>query len=196
MHMVDKAHCKINFEGNEEEYEDFYSIDLSPNNFLQDEDDEDDWETDEEEEISGDEFDIDEEKENAEKGPSSQGKLAEAARMSKKHAKKVNEVAIPTAAGTKVLGHRAFKKFYGQKLRPEMLTRSKKSKDNHDKIVGLLTNTYQSCGIVAQYKGSSKAAKNNRDFQKNDQRTQDKWWMKVGIRANKFHQVRREDYHA
>jgi len=196
-HMVSKSHCKINFEGCEEEYQDFYDIDLSPNSLGVDEEDEDEWETDEEEEVEEEEA-SDSEQPSGAMVVSTQGKKAEAARMSKKHAKQVNELSISSGedgATSKVLGHRAFQNYYRQRLRPEILG-SKKSNDAHGKIVGLLTNSYQSNGIVTLYRGSSRVAKANRQMEKMELKVRDKWWVKVGVRANKFHQVRREDYHA
>ena len=110
-HMISKSHCKINFEGCEEEYQDFYDIDLSPNSLGVDEEDEDEWETDEEEEIDEDEMGEEQQGSSA-MIVSTQGKKAEAARMSKKHAKQVSELSISggeDGAASKVLGHRAFK---------------------------------------------------------------------------------------
>jgi hypothetical protein len=92
-HMVDKGHCKICLEGYEDEWQDFYGIDLI-------EDDEEDWETDEEEEV-------DEEMENAEDVDQSmrnrKGKLADAARMSKKYCRSVQELTVSSSEGTKVI---------------------------------------------------------------------------------------------
>lgn len=42
-HMVDKSHCKVCLEGNEDEFQDFYDIALD--------NEEDEWETDSEEEV-------------------------------------------------------------------------------------------------------------------------------------------------
>jgi pre-60S factor REI1 len=90
-HMVDKGHCKICLEGNEDEFQDFYSISLV-------EDDEEDWETDEEEEVDEEmeDVDVDEGVRNR------QGKLADAARLSRKHCKTVQELTVSSREGTKV----------------------------------------------------------------------------------------------
>jgi pre-60S factor REI1 len=42
-HMIDKSHCKVQLEGNEDEFQDFYDISLHG--------EEDEWETDSEEEV-------------------------------------------------------------------------------------------------------------------------------------------------
>ena len=182
-HMRDRSHCKINFEGEEDEYQDFYGIDLrsKTGNVLSD----DEWETDEEEEVDA----MEEEEERV----PTVGRKALAARICTEMAKPIRNMVV----GDKVLGHRAFSKYYRQKLKPELsVAHVKRDAQQRAKIVGLIAGTYQQQGIVAQYKGSTRAAKANRQQQNADLHTRAKWWTKVGIRANKFHQVRREDYHA
>mmetsp|Transcript_29853 Transcript_29853/g.71763 ORF Transcript_29853/g.71763 Transcript_29853/m.71763 type:complete len:195 (-) Transcript_29853:230-814(-) len=193
--MLDKAHCKICLEGCEDEYQDFYSRDLAATSGLGEEEEE--WETDDEMELDG------EEKAEAEGmdyaqgagsgGVSRQGKEGEAARLSKKHARTVSELVLSGHAPSKVLGHRAFKAYYRQKLRPE--GEERRGGEANAKIVGLLTDSYKANGILTQYKGSSRVAKANRQVEKQEQQREHKWWTKVGIKANKFHQVRREDFH-
>ena len=98
--------------------------------------------------------------------------------------------------GAAVLGHRAFQKYYRQKLRPERVGAHKERSDANSKIQHLLMDTYRANNIVTVYKGGSRIAKNNKHTAKRDQTTADRWWMRLGIKHSKFHQVRRCDYHA
>lgn len=191
-HMKSKSHCKMNLEGCEEEYQDFYDVDLlsksAPN-------DDDGWDTEEEEEVDNME-DVEglEDEESANRGSvvPTQGRMAEAARLSKKHAKTIQVMEL----GATVLGHRAFQKYYRQKLRPETVGKHKHRSDQNSKIQLLLMDAYRANNIMTVYKGGSRIAKNNKDVAKRDNIEADRWWMRVGIRANKFHQIRRCDYHA
>ena len=191
-HMRAKSHCKINFEGCEEEYQDFYEVDLLSKSAPVEADD--DWETDEEEEVDDmeDVVGLQREDELSRKVVPTQGKIAEAARMSKKHAKTVNVLEL----GAQVLGHRAFQKYYRQKLRPECLGKYRHRSDANTKIQLLLTDVYRANNVVTVYKGGSRIAKNNKHTAKRDIAEQDRWWMRMGIKTSKFHQVRRCDYHA
>ena len=193
-HMRAKSHCKMNLEGCEEEYQDFYDLDLmsmAPPS----ENGDDGWDTEEEEEVDDmEEIEGLEVEDEASRGPAvpTQGKLAEAARMSKKHAKTVQVMEV----GASVLGHRAFQKYYRQKLRPERVGPHKERSEANSKIQHLLMDTYRANNIVTVYKGGSRIAKNNKHAAKRDQTTADRCWMRLGNRHNKVHQVRRCDYHA
>jgi len=205
-HMCDKGHCKICIEGSEEEYQDFYSRDLETKTWQQlleeDSDSDSEWSTDEEDELDGEDKAEAERAQGAQSSAlvvATQGKLAEAARMSKKHAKTVSELVIGGVSGgaaSRVLGHRAFRNYYRQNLRPERIGMSWQRGQRNEKIIRLLTDSYKANGIMTLYKGSSRVAKANRQVEKQEKQRDHKWWMKVGIKANKFHQVRREDYHA
>jgi pre-60S factor REI1 len=191
-HMRSKSHCKINLEGCEEEYQDFYEVDLLSKSAPVD--GEDDWDTEEEEEVEMEDAEGLAREDSSSHGAAvpTQGKLAEAARMSKKHAKTINVLEV----GDAVLGHRAFRQYYRQKLRPEAVGKYQHRSAAHTKIQALLTDVYRANNIMTVYKGRSNIAKVNKDAAKRDVIEQDKWWAKLGIRANKFHQVRRCDYHA
>jgi hypothetical protein len=114
-HMRAKSHCKINLEGCEEEFQDFYDVDLT--RFSAPNDNDDEWDTEEEDEVD-DLEDVegleDEDKADSKLVPT-QGRMAEAARLSKKHSKTINVMELDA----KILGNRAFLKYYRQKLRPE-----------------------------------------------------------------------------
>ena len=189
-HMRAKSHCKINLEGCEEEFQDFYDVDLtrfsSPND--------DEWDTEEEEEV--DDLDDVEGLEDEDKADSklvpTQGRMAEAARLSKKHSKTINVMELDA----KVLGNRAFQKYYRQKLRPETVGPHRHRSEQNTEIQLLLMDTYRANNIMTVYKGGSNIAKNNKHTAKRDIITQDRWWMRMGIKTSKFHQVRRCDYHA
>ena len=183
-HMRAKSHCKINLEGCEEEFQDFYNVDLTSKSAPNDDDG---WDTEEEEEVD-DMQDVegldDEDKANGKVVPT-QGRMAEAARLSKKHARTINVMEV----GEKVMGHRAFQKYYKQKLRPEQVGKHKHHSDSNTKIKLILLDAYRANNIMTVYKGGSRIAKNNKDTARRDIITHDRWWMRMGIKTSKFHQV-------
>jgi hypothetical protein len=120
------------------------------------------------------------------------GKGAHAARLSHKHSKTVNELEVSGGGVTKVLGHRAFNKYYRQSLRPEREV----NREGTRKIVALIGGCYEARGACVRFQGSARKAKAERQFEKYDQRKDFKKVLGMQIHRNKFHRVRREDYHA
>jgi len=175
-HMVDKSHCKVGIEGNEDEFQDFYSISLGG--------EDEEWETDSEEEVDEEMPDID--------VRNAKGKGANAARLSQKHSKKINELEVSGGGTVKVLGHRAFNKYYRQSLRPLREDGGESTR----KIVALIGDAYVARGAVTRFQGSSRRAKQNRQGEKFDNGFEMLNSMRVAIARNKFHRVRRNDYHA
>jgi pre-60S factor REI1 len=167
-HMRDKAHCKMNLEGCEEEYQDFYDVELmSKTRGLLPDDEDDAWDTEEEEEVDDMEeiagLDHEDVTSRMPAAPT-QGRMAEAARLSKKHAKTTNVLEV----GENVLGHRAFQRYYRQKLRPEVIGPQRHRSETNTKIQLLLQDAYRANSVMTVYKGRSRIAKNNKDVAKRD----------------------------
>jgi len=91
-----------------------------------------------------------------------------------------------------VLGHRAFSKYYRQSLRPVRDDAGEGTR----KIVALIGGAYEARGAVTRFQGSSRRSKYNRQAEKYDNGFEARNAMRVAINKNKFHQVRRNDYHA
>ncbi len=107
-----------------------------------------------------------------------------------------------------MLGHRAFRRYYAQKLRPEpagpATGRGGAGRDGNGRVVAQVAAAYRAAGVVTvglaaagAWTGAGRAAaKAERQMEKQSGRRADKWWLGVAVRKNKFHGVRRQDYHA
>lgn len=120
------------------------------------------------------------------------GKGAHAARLSHKHSKTVNELEVAGGGVVKVIGHRAFNRYYKQSLRPLR----DENREGTRKIIALIGGCYEARGACVRFQGSSRRAKANRRWEKKDNRSEFKNTLDMQIARNKFHKVRRSDYHA
>ena len=104
-----------------------------------------------------------------------------------------------------MLGHRAFRHYYAQKLRPDPAgpaagRRPAMTIDGNGRLVQAGP-AYRGAGAVTvgmvpgAWVGRA-AVKAERQMDKQEGRRADKWWLGVAVRKNKFHGVRRQDYHA